>query len=83
MQSRSTHRAGTLKLIATSEFGNTRRMAGKRIYELVNSKIDDFLDIADYDWYDPSRFGWITRILGCRLLRMPIPAHTWRMLFHS
>jgi hypothetical protein len=50
MQSRSTHRAGTLKLIATSEFGNTRKMAEKRVFELTNSKIDDFLDIADYDW---------------------------------
>jgi hypothetical protein len=56
MQSRSTHRAGTLRLAATSEFGNTRKMAEKRVFELVNSKIDDFLDIADYDWY---LFKWI------------------------
>lgn len=51
MQSRSTHRAGLLRLSATSEFGNTRLMAEKRVFELVNSKIDDFLEIADYDWY--------------------------------
>jgi exocyst complex component 6 len=50
MQSRSSHRSGTVKLSATSEFRNTRKMAEKRIFELVNSKIDDFLDIADYDW---------------------------------
>ena len=50
MQSRSTHRAGIVKLSATSEFGNTRKMAEKRVFELVNSKIDDFLEIADYDW---------------------------------
>ena len=50
MQSRSTHRVGLVKLTATSEFGNTRKMAEKRIFELVNSKIDDFLEIADYDW---------------------------------
>jgi hypothetical protein len=50
MQSRSTHRAGTLRLAATSEFGNTEKMAEKRVFELVNSKINDFLDIADYDW---------------------------------
>ena len=49
-QSRSTHRAGVVKLYATSEFGNTRKMAEKRVFELVNSKIDDFLEIADYDW---------------------------------
>lgn len=56
MQSRSTHRAGTLKLAATSEFGNTRKMAEKRIFELVNSKIDDFLELANYDWYGLSPF---------------------------
>jgi len=50
MQSRSTHRAGPIRLTATSEFGNTRKMAEKRVFELVNSKIDDFLEIADYDW---------------------------------
>jgi len=50
MQSRSSHRAGVLRLSATLEFGNTAKMAEKRVFELVNSKIDDFLDIADYDW---------------------------------
>jgi len=50
MNARSTHRAGQLKLAATSEFGNTRKTAEKRVFELVNSKIDDFLEIADYDW---------------------------------
>jgi exocyst complex component 6 len=54
MQSRSTHRVGLVKLTATSEFGNTRNMAEKRVFELVNSKIDDFLEIADYDWYSLS-----------------------------
>jgi hypothetical protein len=36
-------------------------MAEKRVFELVNSKIDDFLEIADYDWYaQPSLFGgWL------------------------
>jgi exocyst complex component 6 len=51
LQSRSTHRAGNVKLNATLEFGNTRKTAEKRVFELVNSKIDDFLEIADYDWY--------------------------------
>jgi len=50
MNARSTHRVGQLKLAATSEFGNARKTAAKRVFELVNSKIDDFLEIADYDW---------------------------------
>ena len=74
MQSRSTHRVGPLKLSATSEFGNTRKMAEKRVFELVNSKIDDFLDIADYDWYAP--VGGLVEVSGCRQRRIPIQAHT-------
>ena len=35
---------------AAEAFRATRKKAEKRIYELVNSKIDDFLDLADYDW---------------------------------
>lgn len=51
VQSSSTHRAGAIKLSATSEFGNTKKTAEKRVFEVVNSKIDDFLEIANYDWY--------------------------------
>jgi len=55
VQSRSSHHASMLKLSATSEFGNNRKMAEKRIFELVNSKIDDFLEIADYDWLSSAK----------------------------
>jgi exocyst complex component 6 len=70
MQSRSTHRVGTLKLAATTEFGNTRLMAEKRVFELVNSKIDDFLDIADYDWF-PRYFIVAHGVIGCQHQRTP------------
>jgi hypothetical protein len=50
-----------LKLAATSEFGNTRKMAEKRVFELTNSKIDDFLDIADYDWLPLTAFRFTHR----------------------
>lgn len=74
MQSRSTHRAGPLRLAATSEFGNTRKMAEKRVFELVNSKIDDFLEIADYDWYASIHATLLTGV-GCRQqkIRSPVP----------
>jgi len=47
---RSSHRGGQIKLRAAEEFRETSKKAEKRIFELVNSKIDDFLELADYDW---------------------------------
>jgi len=47
---RSSHRGGVIKLRAAEEFRETSKKAEKRIFELVNSKIDYFLELADYDW---------------------------------
>lgn len=47
----STSAGGPLKLNATEEFQNNKKAAEKRIFELVNSKIDDLVDTAEYDWY--------------------------------
>jgi exocyst complex component 6 len=71
MQSRSTHRAGPLRLAATSEFGNTRKMAEKRVFELVNSKIDDFLEIADYDWYASVHVTLLTSRVSPKKISQP------------
>jgi hypothetical protein len=81
MQSRSSHRAGTLRLSATLEFGNTAKMAEKRVFELVNSKIDDFLDIADYDWYNCTVCS-VDFVIGYLRQRINIPVHTCRMSWH-
>lgn len=49
---RSTASAGgTIVLKATEEFRNNKKTAEKRIFELVNSKIDDLIETAEYDWY--------------------------------
>lgn len=42
---------GPVTLVATEEFRNNKKTAEKRIFELVNSKIDDLVDTAEYDWY--------------------------------
>lgn len=47
----STSAGGPLRLTATEEFRNNKKTAEKRIFELVNSKIDDLVDTAEYDWY--------------------------------
>ncbi|RUP11994.1 exocyst complex subunit Sec15-like-domain-containing protein [Jimgerdemannia flammicorona] len=50
MDTRSFHRAGKIILKATNVFRDTRKRGEKRIFELVNFKIDEFLELADYDW---------------------------------
>ncbi|KAI7904416.1 exocyst complex subunit Sec15-like-domain-containing protein [Cokeromyces recurvatus] len=50
METRSFHRSGHIYLKATSTFTDTRRKAEKRIFELVNSKLDEFLELLEYDW---------------------------------
>ena len=41
---------GSVALAATDKFSNNKKTAEKRIFELVNSKIDDLVDTAEYDW---------------------------------
>lgn len=43
--------AGPVVLNATAEFRNNKKTAENRIFELVNSKIDDLIETAEYDWY--------------------------------
>ena len=47
----STSAGGPVVLTATEHFRNHKKTAEKRIFELVNSKIDDLIETAEYDWY--------------------------------
>lgn len=42
--------AEDVKLKATEEFAVKRKDAEKRIFELVNLKIDDLVETAEYNW---------------------------------
>ncbi|KAK9448817.1 exocyst complex subunit Sec15-like-domain-containing protein [Limtongia smithiae] len=44
------HLSEPIQLRAVSQFASARKQAEQRIFELINSKIDDFLEIAEYDW---------------------------------
>lgn len=46
----SSSAAGPIKLNATNQIDAAKRKAEKRIFELVNSKIDDLIETAEYDW---------------------------------
>ncbi|KAL5604652.1 hypothetical protein BROUX41_001997 [Berkeleyomyces rouxiae] len=50
----STSAGGPVTLRATSEFRNNKKTAEKRIFEVVNSKIDDLVDTAEYNWMSSS-----------------------------
>lgn len=46
----STSAGGPIVLNATQEFRGNKKTAEKRIFELVNSKIDDLIETAEYEW---------------------------------
>jgi exocyst complex component 6 len=52
----STSAGGPVTLKATEQFRSNKKTAEKRIFELVNSKIDDLVDTSEYDWYDAFTF---------------------------
>ncbi|KAL2358727.1 exocyst complex component Sec15 [Cryomyces antarcticus] len=45
-----TSAAGPIVLAATQRFEDGKKTAEKRIFELVNSKIDDLIETAEYEW---------------------------------
>ncbi|KAK3117558.1 Rab GTPase-binding exocyst subunit S15 [Teratosphaeriaceae sp. CCFEE 6253] len=46
----SSSAAGPITLRATQAFADAKTLAEKRVFELVNSKIDDLIETAEYDW---------------------------------
>jgi hypothetical protein len=49
----STTATGPVVLEALEKFRTGKKTAEKRIFELVNSKIDDLIETAEYDWLAP------------------------------
>lgn len=50
VSARQSNQGGSIALKATEMFKNEKKTAEKRIFELVNSKIDDLVETADYNW---------------------------------
>ncbi|KAK4922914.1 Rab GTPase-binding exocyst subunit S15, partial [Elasticomyces elasticus] len=46
----TSHNTSPIHLKATTEFSTHQKTAESRIFELVNSKVSDLIDTADYDW---------------------------------
>ncbi|KAI1490835.1 exocyst complex subunit Sec15-like-domain-containing protein [Biscogniauxia mediterranea] len=73
---------GPLTLAATEQFRDNKKTAEKRIFELVNSKIDDLVETAEYDWTaynppkEPSNYmqtltRYLSNIMNSTLLGLP------------
>ncbi|TXC00935.1 hypothetical protein FocTR4_00009194 [Fusarium oxysporum f. sp. cubense] len=78
----STSAGGPVKLKATDSFRNNKKTAEKRIFELVNSKIDDLIETAEYEWTastvekEPSNYmqtltRYLSNIMNSTLLGLP------------
>lgn len=55
MESKTSGPQVTVSLKATERFKTARKKAEERIFELINAIVDDFLEIADYDWLTTTR----------------------------
>lgn len=83
IRARSTASAGgPLRLTATEQFRENKKTAEKRIFELVNSKIDDLVETAEYEWTaanpptEPSNYmqtltRYLSNIMNSTLLGLP------------
>lgn len=78
----SSSAGGPIVLKATEEFRGHKKTAEKRIFELVNSKIDDLVETAEYDWMaprletEPSNYmqtltRYLSNIMNSTLLGLP------------
>ncbi|KAI9824819.1 MAG: hypothetical protein M1826_007241 [Phylliscum demangeonii] len=78
----STVGSGPIALKATDAFRSNMKVAEQRIFELVNSKVDDLIDSAEYNWMstatptEPSSYiqtltGYLSNIMNSTLLSLP------------
>ncbi|KAF2087013.1 exocyst complex subunit Sec15-like protein [Saccharata proteae CBS 121410] len=78
----SSSATGPIVLAATEKFRAGKKTAEKRIFELVNSKIDDLIETAEYDWEstkpaaEPSNYmqeltRYLSNIMNSVLLGLP------------
>jgi len=73
---------GPITLNATDKFRGNKKAAEKRIFEVVNSKIDDLIETAEYEWMatvpqlEPSNYmqtltRFLSNIMNSTLLGLP------------
>ncbi|CCX31529.1 exocyst complex subunit Sec15-like-domain-containing protein [Pyronema domesticum] len=82
VDARQSNQGGSISLKATTRFKEEKKTAEKRIFELVNSKIDELVETSDYSWMGtkpkdkPSEYLqqmtlFLNNIMGSALLALP------------
>lgn len=76
----SAQRGGTIRLTASNSFESTLSRALARISGLINSKLDDFFELSEYDWTpnrredSPSMYlyelvNWLTTVVDSLVIK--------------
>lgn len=77
---RSAQRGGTIKLTASNSFESTLSQALARINSVINSKLNDFFELSEYDWTPPRRdnspsmylyelISWLTTVVDSLVIK--------------
>jgi hypothetical protein len=78
--SSSSQRGGTIRLTAATSFNKTQTRATTRITTLINSKLDDFFGLSEYNWTPTTRedapsmylyelINWLTTVVDSLQIR--------------
>ncbi|KAJ3788694.1 rsec15 [Lentinula aff. detonsa] len=79
---RTAQRGGTIRLKASSSFDETLTRSVSRIKSVINSKLDDFFELSEYNWVPTSKedgpnmylyelVNWLTTVVDSQLLIAP------------
>lgn len=79
---RSTYRSGKVTIQAVHTFRETHKLAEKRIFQIVNDKLDNFMELVDYDPLAPvaitkpspwlqDMIGWLSMTVASTLHALP------------
>ena len=78
--SSSSQRGGAIRLTASTSFAATLDRALARITGLINSKLDDFFELSEYDWTPQARedapsmylyelINWLTTVVDSLVIK--------------
>ncbi|KAL2919846.1 Rab GTPase-binding exocyst subunit S15 [Polyrhizophydium stewartii] len=88
LQEQRTCKGVRVALQATHCFEETRALSERRLFEIVNTKIDGFLEVADYDWeatsavnspsvYLTDLVDYLTTVVSSTLAGLPTATKTY------
>ncbi|KAI9000170.1 exocyst complex subunit Sec15-like-domain-containing protein [Hyaloraphidium curvatum] len=81
-EQRAAYRSGKVTLHAVQTFRDTHKTAEKRIFQIINDKLDNFMELVDYDFVAPyaaqrpsawlqDMVGWLSTTISSTLSALP------------